>query len=196
MTKSAQKSKAQIHIIDVTTSITQLLWTDLGQLEWQMSHNRRGKLVYGCQPRHFKQQSCNQKYTNLKFCKKLSRWDQNIKRFTRLGFPLVSAIPCIMEHIGRILTSFRQGFHNTLEMVIWGNKQGLLQCQGRRRRGGAGGHVAPPPLSKVGGHKWVCAPPPLLGRANVLISLFAHILRLKTHFFFKIFLARFARQLL
>ena len=39
-------------------------------------------------------------------------------------------------------------------------------------------------LSKVGGHKWVCAPPPpLLGRANVLISLFAHILWLKTQFF-------------
>ena len=47
--------------------------------------------------------------------------------------------------------------------------------------GGAGGARAPP-LSKVGGHKWVCAPP-LLGRANVLISLFAHILWLKTHFF-------------
>ena len=53
--------------------------------------------------------------------------------------------------------------------------------QGRRR--GAGGGGTSPPLSKVGGHKWVCAPPPLLGRANVLISLFAHILWLKTHFF-------------
>ena len=57
--------------------------------------------------------------------------------------------------------------------------------QGRRRRGGQGGGGArASPLSKVGGHKWVCAPPPpLLGRANVLISLFAHILWLKTQFF-------------
>ena len=42
--------------------------------------------------------------------------------------------------------------------------------------GWQGGHV--PPLSKVcggGGHKWVCGPH-LLDRANVLISLFAHIL--------------------
>ena len=49
--------------------------------------------------------------------------------------------------------------------------------------GGAGGGGArASPLSKVGGgHKWVCAPL-LLGRAKVLISLFAHILWLKTHF--------------
>ena len=54
--------------------------------------------------------------------------------------------------------------------------------------GGAGGGGArASPLSKVGGggHKWVCAPPPLFGRANVLISLFAHILCLKTQFFSK-----------
>ena len=40
-------------------------------------------------------------------------------------------------------------------------------------------------VGEGGGHKWVCAPPPppLLGRANVLISLFAHILWLKTQFF-------------
>ena len=48
---------------------------------------------------------------------------------------------------------------------------------------GGGGSCAPPPTFKSGGHQWVCAPPPLLGRANVLISLFAHILWLKTHFF-------------
>ena len=62
-------------------------------------------------------------------------------------------------------------------------------CQIRAKgvgEGGAGGGGArgPPPTFKSGGHKWVCAPPPpLLGRANVLISLFAHILWLKTHFF-------------
>ena len=54
--------------------------------------------------------------------------------------------------------------------------------QGRRRRGAGGARASP--LSKVGGHKWVCAPP-LLGRANVLIALFAHILWLKTQFFSK-----------
>ena len=43
--------------------------------------------------------------------------------------------------------------------------------------GGGGGHEPPPPPTfKSGGHKWVCAPPPLLGRENVLISPFAHIL--------------------
>ena len=49
--------------------------------------------------------------------------------------------------------------------------------------GGTGGHVPPHFQKWGGGHKWVCAPPPLLGRANVLISLFAHILWLKTQFF-------------
>ena len=50
--------------------------------------------------------------------------------------------------------------------------------------GGGRGHEPPPPTFKSGGgHKWVCAPP-LLGRANVLISLFAHILWLK-HIFSK-----------
>ena len=54
----------------------------------------------------------------------------------------------------------------------------IVLPQGRRRRGAG--------TFKSGGHKWVCAPPPphpLLGSANVLISLFAHILWLKTHFF-------------
>ena len=57
--------------------------------------------------------------------------------------------------------------------------------QGRRRRGGAGGGGGGTclPTFKSGGHKWVCAPPPLLGRANVLNSLFAHILWLKTQNF-------------
>ena len=56
---------------------------------------------------------------------------------------------------------------------------GVAQGGGR----GEGGH-----LSKVGGgHKWVCAPPPLLDRPNVLNSLFSHILWLK-HNFFKNFL--------
>ena len=67
----------------------------------------------------------------------------------------------------------------------------VLFSQGRRR---GGGHV-PPHFQKLGGTS-VFVPPPhtLLDRANVLISLFAHILWLKTHFFL-IFLARFARQL-
>ena len=49
----------------------------------------------------------------------------------------------------------------------------VVEMQGRRRRGAAGARA--PGLSKVGGHKWVCAPP-LLDRRSVLISLFAHIL--------------------
>ena len=51
--------------------------------------------------------------------------------------------------------------------------------------GGAGGHK-PPHFQKWGAQVGLCPPPPphtLLGRANVLISLFAHILWLKTHFF-------------
>ena len=58
----------------------------------------------------------------------------------------------------------------------------LSRLKGVGEGGGAGG-------AQVG----LC-PPPLLGRPNVLSSLFAHILWLKTQFF-KIFLARFTRQL-
>ena len=54
--------------------------------------------------------------------------------------------------------------------------------------GGAGGGARASPLSKVGGTSGFVPPPPLLGRANVLVSLFAHILWLKTHFFFQNFL--------
>ena len=65
-----------------------------------------------------------------------------------------------------------------------------------RRRWGQGGHGPQHTHTfKSGGHKWVCAPPPqVLDKSNVLISLFAHILWLKTQFF-KIFLAHLARQL-
>ena len=77
---------------------------------------------------------------------------------------------------------------NTRSFVTW-------PIKGVGEGGGAGGARASP-LSKVGGGtSGFVPPPPLLGRANVLISLFAHILWLKTQFFFKIFLARFARQL-
>ena len=48
--------------------------------------------------------------------------------------------------------------------------------------GGQGGHV-PPTFKSGGGGTSGFVPPPLLGRANVLISLFAHILWLKTQFF-------------
>ena len=51
---------------------------------------------------------------------------------------------------------------------------------------GEGGQGARPPphFQKWGAQVGFCAPPPpLLGRANVLISLFAHIVWLKTHFF-------------
>ena len=59
--------------------------------------------------------------------------------------------------------------------------------------GAGGGGQVPPHFQKWGGGAQVgLCPPPLLGRTNVLISLFAHILWLK-HIFFKIFLARFAR---
>ena len=46
--------------------------------------------------------------------------------------------------------------------------------------GGGRGARAPPPTFKSGGgggaQVGLCPPPPLLGRANVRISLFAHIL--------------------
>ena len=60
--------------------------------------------------------------------------------------------------------------------------------------GQGGGGARASPLSKVGGAQVGLCPPPLLGIANILISLFAYILWLKYNFF-KIFLARFARQL-
>ena len=51
--------------------------------------------------------------------------------------------------------------------------------------GGQGGATWPPPhFQKWGAQVGLCPPPaPLLGRANVLCSLFAHILWLKTKFF-------------
>ena len=77
--------------------------------------------------------------------------------------------------------------HCTLDMHV---------CKGVGEGGGAGGGGTCLPTFKSGGGgtSGFVPPPPLLGRANVLISLFAHILWLKTHLF-KIFLARFARQL-
>ena len=57
-----------------------------------------------------------------------------------------------------------------IKSCVW-----IYILQGRRRRG----YV--PQLSKVGG-EWVCAPPPLVDYANVLISLFALILWLITQF--------------
>ena len=59
----------------------------------------------------------------------------------------------------------------------------FLHVQGRRRRGGRGGTCLPTFKSGGGGTSGFVPPPPLLGRANVLISLFAHILWLKTQFF-------------
>ena len=56
--------------------------------------------------------------------------------------------------------------------------------------GGGGGGTCLPTFKSGGGDTSGFVAPPLLGRANVLVSLFAHILWLKTHFFFKIFLAR------
>ena len=52
---------------------------------------------------------------------------------------------------------------------------------------GAGGQegARASPLSKVGAQVGLC--PPLLGRANALSSLFAHILWLKTHIFSNFF---------
>ena len=70
-----------------------------------------------------------------------------------------------------------------LNAEISGTTQNKLKGVGEG--GGQGGHVPPQFQKWGGGHKWVCAPPPLLGRANVLISLFAHILWLKTQFFSK-----------
>ena len=68
------------------------------------------------------------------------------------------------------------------------NTDYIINEQGRRRRGagGQGGGARASPLSKVGGAQ-VGLCPPLLDRVSGLISLFAHILWLKMHFFQKIF---------
>ena len=61
---------------------------------------------------------------------------------------------------------------------------------------GEGGQGAHAPTLKSGGHKWVCAPPPptLLAEqcSNFTICSYFEV---KSTIFFKIFLARFARQL-
>ena len=74
------------------------------------------------------------------------------------------------------------GMNLAMAEVITHIGQNDVIIQGRRRRG-AGGARAPPPLSKVGGTSGFVPPPPpppLLGRANVISSLFAHIMWLKT----------------
>ena len=58
------------------------------------------------------------------------------------------------------------------------------QVQGRRRRGGRGARAPPPHFQKWGGGAQVGLCPPLLGRANVLISLFV----VKNTLFFQNFL--------
>ena len=58
----------------------------------------------------------------------------------------------------------------------------LNMLKGVGEGGQGGGHV-PPNFQKWGGGAQVGLCPPLLGRTNVLISLFAHILWLKTQFF-------------
>ena len=65
--------------------------------------------------------------------------------------------------------------------------------QGRRRRG-AGGHE-PPPLSKVGAQVGLCPPPPTFGQSKCSNFTICSYFVVKNTFFFKIFLARFARQL-
>ena len=49
--------------------------------------------------------------------------------------------------------------------------------------GEGGGGTCLPTFKSGGGAQVGLCPPPLLGRANVLPSLFVHILWLKTHFF-------------
>ena len=56
------------------------------------------------------------------------------------------------------------------------------------------GHVLPPTF-KSGGHKWVCAPPPLLGQSKCSNCTICTYFVVKNTIFFKIFLARSARQL-
>ena len=63
--------------------------------------------------------------------------------------------------------------------------------QGRRRWGARAS-----PLSKGGGHKWVCAPPPpTFGQSKCSNFTICSYFVVKNTIFFKIFLARFARQL-
>ena len=57
----------------------------------------------------------------------------------------------------------------------------LIVFKGVKEGGRGGGGARASPLSKVGAKVGLC--PPLLGIANVLISLFAHILWLKIQFF-------------
>ena len=94
-------------------------------------------------------------------------------------WPRRSRIPCVQA------VSNTRGCANVRgceDLHVW------VRCgsQGRRRRGG--GMYAP--LWKLGvgwqvGLFFRTFPCPLLGRGNVLISLLAHILWLKTHFFFR-----------
>ena len=72
--------------------------------------------------------------------------------------------------------------HMDQQQYVMLTKTQYLKYKGVGEGGGGRGGTCLPTF-KSGGHKWVCAPPTLLGRAIVLISLFAHILWLKTQFF-------------
>ena len=89
--------------------------------------------------------------------------------------------------------------------AVWKEKSKLHQPiidqahvkQGRRRRGGGGGQGArgPPPHFQKWGHKWVCSPPTFGQSKCSNFTICSYFVVKNTFFFFKIFLARFARQL-
>ena len=94
--------------------------------------------------------------------------------------------------IAYILISKSFFIYTQIAWMRWSNVG--LWLQGRRRRGAGGARA--PPLSKVGGgHKWVCAPPPTFGQSKCSNFTICSYFVVKNTFFFKIFLARFARQL-
>ena len=67
--------------------------------------------------------------------------------------------------------------------------------QGRRRRGGQGGHKPPPPHFQKWGGTSGFVPPPTFGQSKCSNFTICSYFVVKNTFFFKIFLARFARQL-
>ena len=80
-------------------------------------------------------------------------------------------------------------------VYAFANMVRIIKGVGEGGRGGGGTSPPPPHFQKCGGHKWVCAPPPTFGQSKCSNFTICSYFVVKNTFFFKIFLARFARQL-
>ena len=122
------------------------------------------------------------------------------KKFTSLA-KLDSNITNLLKMLKMKSLPFTSKEINSGRSANWKNKQVWQVLHWRRRRGGdrGGAHVCPPPPFKSGerGNKWDFAPPPPPTFGQYICSNFAICSQFVVrNAFLKIFLARYARQIL